>query len=872
MGTAVATRPPSAGPPGGAALARWVGEQPDAPLVATVLGPGGTGKTMLLDVLARLYTGAGVPVVRYSEETSLDPATAVLVDDAHRLAPDRFDALRAFARTDGARIVLAHRPWPRPDGLAELSAGVGARRMVAIVGHLDRAAVADRIAARLGGTPPEPMIDVVHRQSGGLPALVDLVTQGLVDGGRVDVSRPDRFAAPERITVSTALAERLRHRVDALPAPVQDLLTVLAHGAPLDGDVLAQLLAPGVELEPAVEAARATGLLTECGELIPLIGALFVKLTPVLRTRDLHRRLAGIELDRGGSVLAAGRRLLGTGASGTHIAAVLCSAAEEALAESPALAAELLAAAVDAGHPRLAVAGRRSHALALAGEIGAALQVADDALSAPGHTGSGQAVPDRADAVVAAATALAHRGLPGRSAELLATLAPGRAVLAVPTLVVTGDLDGARAALAAADAAAVSGPLLEGAARMLGHGMVGAVTGSGAALSRLAQATSMLEPVAASTLLPDTPAALTAVVAGLSGQPGVAESTLRRAIEGRHGGRVAVLRHRLLLAWVLLSRGTLGPPTGLVERVGRQVPPPEPRDALLAAAVEVALARRRDDVGALAQAWARARDALVRQPADLTMVPVLAELTVAAAQLGEGFWLDGPLEDLDAVLDRLGRPGLWAAPLSWARLRAAVAADDHAGVTRHAADLDAAAAASPYAAVLAAAGRCWAAVLARTPDVEDVVATGRRMGAVGLGWEAAQLAGRAADAATDRRAAHSLHAFARFLSPATTPADADAPAPDHPSPDHPATDHPAPAASDRPGPAAAPGPDSPLTEREQEIGRLILAGLTYKQIGQRRYISAKTVEHYVARMRQRLGVATRGELFAHLQATLGDGP
>ncbi|MBW0116696.1 helix-turn-helix transcriptional regulator [Pseudonocardia abyssalis] len=839
MATATATGAVATSlPPGGATLARWVGDRPHDAVVATVLGPGGTGKSMLLDVLADLYTDSGVPVVRYDGASPLAPSTAVLVDDAHRLPPDRLDALRAFARTDGARIVLAHRPWPRPDGLAELSAGVGARRMVAIVGHLDRAAVADRLATRLGGEAPGPMVDLVHRQSGGLPALVDLVTQGLVDGGRVDLARPERFAAPERITVSTALAERLRHRVDALPAPVQDLLTVLAHGAPLDGDVLAQLLAPGAELEAAVEAARATGLLTESGELIPLIGALFVKLTPVLRTRDLHRRLATIELDRGGSVLAAGRRLLGTGASGTHIAAVLCSAAEEALAESPALAAELLAAAVDAGHPRLAVAGRRAHALALAGEIGPALQVADEALDGP----------DRADAVVAAATALAHRGLPGRSAELLGTLEPGRAVLAVPTLVVTGDLDGARAALAAAHATSGSGTLLEGAARMLGQGMVGTATGSAAALSRLAQAASMLEPVAASTLLPDTPAALTAVVAGLSGQPGVAESTLRRAIEGRHGGRVAVLRHRLLLAWVLMSRGTIGPPTGLVERISRQDSPPEPRDALLAATLEVALARRRDDAGALAGAWARARDALVRQPADLTLIPLLGELSVAATRLGEGCWLDGAVEDVEDVLRSLGHPGLWAAPLAWGRLQAAVAAEDPADVARHATALDATADASPYAAVLAAAGRCWTTVLTGTPDVDDVVATGRRMAGVGLGWEAAQLTGRAAGSTGDRRAAQGLHAVARSLDPAAA------------------------AAPPEEGAPVEKADTGTLTEREKEIGRLILAGRTHKQIGERLYISAKTVEHYVARMRQRLGVATRGELFALLQSTLDPTP
>ena len=59
-----------------------------------------------------------------------------------------------------------------------------------------------------------------------------------------------------------------------------------------------------------------------------------------------------------------------------------------------------------------------------------------------------------------------------------------------------------------------------------------------------------------------------------------------------------------------------------------------------------------------------------------------------------------------------------------------------------------------------------------------------------------------------------------------------------------------------------------FTERELEIGQFILAGLTYKQIGQRLYLSAKTVEHHVARMRQRLGVASRDELFGLLRAAL----
>jgi DNA-binding CsgD family transcriptional regulator len=65
---------------------------------------------------------------------------------------------------------------------------------------------------------------------------------------------------------------------------------------------------------------------------------------------------------------------------------------------------------------------------------------------------------------------------------------------------------------------------------------------------------------------------------------------------------------------------------------------------------------------------------------------------------------------------------------------------------------------------------------------------------------------------------------------------------------------------------------SALSEREREVAALVLEGLTYKQIGERLFISAKTVEHHVARMRQRLGSGSRGELFAHLRQIVRAGP
>lgn len=869
-GAALAERPLGATPTVAGLLQR-IAAEPAAPLTVAVVGPGGTGKTTVLDRIAAGYLRAGVPVVRGGGRDRvtldrLDAGSAVLIDDLQRLDPASLDDLRGFAEDESVRLVLAYRPWPRPRALADLTTSVAPRRMVVMVGHLTRAAVAARLAERVGCCPPDDMVELVHQQSGGLPALTDLLAQSLLDSGRFDPRRPEAFHRPDNVTVSVSLAERLRHRVDALEPAVHDLLEAMALGAGLDNDVLGPLLSgTPEELDAAVEAARATGLLTESGQLIPLIRNLFLRLVPLLRRRELQRRLAGIELDRGGSVLSAARQLLGTGASGGRIAAVFAAAADEALAESPVLAVELLTAAVEAGTPPRVVAGRRARAAALAGDLDGALRHTDLLIADPD-------APDRERAVATAAAVLAHRGMLERSADLHRSLPPAAALLAVPALVATGALDAAREVLdtARTDAGRRAATLVEGAAMLMAQGMIATVCGSGpAALSQLARAAVLLEPLACTSLLPDTPAALTAVVALQCGELSVADAGLRRAIRAGHGGRPTRTRHRLLRGWLMMSRGRADLARQVLDRVAGPDLHLEPRDEFVAAALGVAVARRTDGANALAAAWSRARDALVQYPVDLSTLPQLGELAVAAAGLGESDWLTAHLAEADRLLDRIERPALWTAPLAWFRLQAAVLADRPADVAQHRSELEGTAAAGPYAAVLHAAATCWTDVLGGTVDDGTVVTVARRMLAVGLGWEAAQLAGRAAPLAADRRATAALHAFARALhttvsAPDTTTQYAGAHDPVPASPDAPpdavAEPHVArPAAADeRPT----------FSERELEIGRFILAGLTYKQIGERLFISAKTVEHHVARMRQRLAAATRGELFEHIRAAV----
>jgi DNA-binding NarL/FixJ family response regulator len=120
----------------------------------------------------------------------------------------------------------------------------------------------------------------------------------------------------------------------------------------------------------------------------------------------------------------------------------------------------------------------------------------------------------------------------------------------------------------------------------------------------------------------------------------------------------------------------------------------------------------------------------------------------------------------------------------------------------------------------------------------------------GYVWEAAQLAGQAAIRVEDATLAKSLLGQARSLRGG------------------------APAAATTTAPVSAVPADSGsvtpagLSDREVEVARLVLNGLTHKAIGATLYISPKTVEHHVAHIRQKLGASNRAEFLAALREDL----
>src|ERR1700761_7294294 len=558
-------------------LASEIVAEPGAGLLLDITGPGGCGKTPLLEAVARSYTDAGVLVVRDpgeagdligAEGAAGLSGAAVLIDDAQRLDADQLARLEQLARTPGQRVIVAHRRWPVSPALIALGTALTARRPPVVLGHLDRPAIADRISDLSGPGGREPLAKLMHEQTAGLPVLLDQLVTGLRDSGQLSADAVRQLVPRTRLDVPAGVREQLRYILEALPPEVRDVLFAATLSTGSDAETVAHLLeTDGPAIDRALQAAQATGLMTDQGAVVPLVGRLLLRLTPAAYTNRICERLAALQLSRGGSMLPVGQALLRTSARGPQVAETLLAAGQEALGSAPDLASRLFAAAAAAGAQSPALLVGRADAAARCGRLDEALRLADEAVvnEIPGPEGpDGQPPAERTRALGITAAVLAHRGMLARAAELYRLTDPsdgtGYPVIAVPVLIGIGALAEAQKVLASCPGHTENTPtLLNGIESLIAHGVEESVTGSSVvALSQLSRAASLLESAGSTPLLPDTPAALAALVALHAGEFAAAAAVLRRAIAAREGGRLAVTRHRLLLGFLAMMRGHTG--------------------------------------------------------------------------------------------------------------------------------------------------------------------------------------------------------------------------------------------------------------------------------------------------------------------------
>ncbi len=280
------------------------------------------------------------------------------------------------------------------------------------------------------------------------------------------------------------------------------------------------------------------------------------------------------------------------------------------------------------------------------------------------------------------------------------------------------------------------------------------------------------------------------------------------------------------------------------------------RDALWAAALRTAIARRSGDSGAVQKHWYAAVEVLAEYSIDLFALLPLGELWVAGARMRQVDRLEHTLSEAWELLAALGDPVLWSVPLHWAGVHAGILANSPGAVAPHGQALTAAAGQSAFARALANAGRSWLRVLANHVDTDEVTTAARALAQFGLTWDGTRLASQAALQTPDARVSQAMLQLARDLKQSS------------------AVDEVEVAAGASAAPAgiaahAAPAPSSTkLSDREREVAELLLLGMPYRDIGSQLFISAKTVEHHVARIRRRLGAESRTEMLSMLRAML----
>ena len=466
---------------------------------------------------------------------------------------------------------------------------------------------------------------------------------------------------------------------------------------------------------------------------------------------------------------------------------------------------------------------RRADRAWRSGDIAAAIDAADHALSRgedPQCLAAGVAAAAGAADAALFDAAERWRAIASTLDGAPAALAGGRGALAAA---VGGDVPAAERDLAAARQT-VSGAaprgltvLLDGVSATL-EAMRGEFDTASRRLAGLAVATVPADPMASERW---ADLAVTVMVA--AGDDRTAWDMLTA-----HPDRSLTTRGRLLKAWLELRTGRLADARAGLAAAGHASL--LRRDAVLAAAVTVGLARRAGDDDALRAAWHRVAPVLAGADVELLLLDAWGELSAAAAHVAPGE-RDAIVAVMAAAVSRAGSPSWAAATLAWWGLQRAIAADEPVAAQVAADQL-----AELARDERACAGKVWASILASEVDPASALAAAEALAEAGRPWEGAALCGAAAAKLTDPTDVRELLAAGRAFR-ATVSTD------------------------DR---GAAGG----LSKRERSVGELLLDGLTQKEIGARLYISPKTVEQHVARLRQKLVAGNRAELVAALRARL----
>ena len=614
---------------------------PTQPVRILISGGIGTGKSSVLATMRTALRAAGVAVATRSPRADDDQDAAIVIDDAHLLADEELDKLAERVSDPGSTVVIATEPLIQRPPLRALATALERQNPVISLGSLTAQEVSEAAAKAIGGPAPTEVVRALMVSTAGLPFLLRPAIAAAVSPNGEHVATAIVQAA------KFALIERLR-RVEE---PVLDALLVSSLSQDLGADdVAAALRIDTDEAQRTVDRARASGLIepSHSQAFLHSVHDGIAQITGAARHHDIEIALlcSQIELSTLSSDLAL--RMAEHGLHDDRLADALVDLASRNRGQ-PAKAARLYRAAAEAG--ATAVSVRVADALALTGDCTTAGRLTDELLASADPA-------ERAAAVRIAASIAVHDGSVAQAADLFRWLGPyPDAFVSAANAIVSvaaGDSQAARTALSVQSAGPPTSTAR--AAHSLAEGLLLSLEQPfPVAVARLGQ--SITSEQHQPGVAPDSPAALVTLAALHGGDPVRARSVIGRAVRaGSEDDTFSAHRHRLLLGWVRMQDGQLSSALADAAAVGDASL--HRRDALWAAALNTAIARRSGDGGAVQKHWYAAVEVLAEYSVDLFSLLPLGELWVAAARMRQVDRLQHTLDEAFSLLASLGRPGV----------------------------------------------------------------------------------------------------------------------------------------------------------------------------------------------------------------------
>lgn len=809
-----------------------IGASSGPPPRAMLIGNAGSGKSESLRHLHRVLLDRGeaailtqLPDAAVIERTASD--TVLLIDDAHLLDEEQFAQLTTRAADPAAALIVAARPWPASEHLRVVARMLERTLPAIVLGHVSRSDVLPYLDAH-GRAMPEPCLQHILEATGGVTWLV---AEALAQHDELDCAADAAHGELER-----ALQETILHRLDTVSPDHHDAVEALCVRA-------ARRAATDAAADDAALCGYAEGLLLRSGRPVPLVLSAVRAAIPVRRLAELTGPLAAAQ--PGADSADPDFLALAEEIGAETVGAALVRQGDRMLDAEPGRAEEAYREALLCGADPSALTARRTRAAWARGDLDTAIAIAEDA-TAVTSAADGDLLTDISAGVWAA------RGMMAQ-ADAVYRARPPDTVDSAALASIAAFGTGATSSTPARDAG-VAPSTLSVSMDLLRRGLEASTAGdcSEAVLADFVRAAEMYTSSRASGAVPELPAVIAAVVALSLGATSTARAVIDDAIRGGHGGPWAAPRLLLWRAWVAVQCARPGEARADLAQARELTGDLSARDALLAHAVRVAIARRYEDASGADEAWRHARGIVLRTEIDLFLLHPLAELISAATRAGDAARIRPHFARALEITAQLDDPPLWIAHLRWAGIQQGILLGNPAHLTPHAKALVAASAGSHVAAVMAKAGRVWTSVLGGSVDAAAVEAAAAGLASVGLKWDGARLAGHGAGRTDDRKVAARLLACAREL---------------HPTDGTRKTTDTAEAAEQG---SARTAPEDLLSDREIEVARLVLQGKTYAEIGEAIFISPRTAEHHIAHIRNRLGATSRSEVLTKLRQLIGE--